>query len=112
MLDITENNRRAHRRVLVSNSTTIAHEGDDHQAQILNISAGGAGIRMDVRLEDQTMVVVDIENVGLIPARVVRQMKNGVGVKFEMSAEKEARFIRQITEIITQKRNQQFRNVV
>ena len=40
----------------------------------------------------------------MIPARVVRNMKDGVGVKFEISEEKEARFIQQITEIVDLKR--------
>jgi len=52
------------------------------------------------------MIAVEIENVGVIPARVIRQMKNGVGVKFEMSAEKEKQFVRQISEIVAQKKDQ------
>lgn len=106
------NNRRAYRRVLVSNSATVAHEGESFNAKILNISAGGAGIRMDVRLKDQTEITVDVENVGLIPARVVRQMKNGVGVKFEMSTEKEQHFIEQITEIVRQKRQESLQQAI
>ena len=106
MLNSLDSNRRAHRHVLVSSSTTVAHGSDAYEAKILNISAGGAGIRLDVRLEDQSMIAVEIENVGVIPARVIRQMKNGVGVKFEMSAEKEKQFVRQISEIVAQKKDQ------
>ncbi|MCR9212660.1 MAG: PilZ domain-containing protein [Proteobacteria bacterium] len=104
MSSSNDHNRRAHKRVLVANSTTVAHDGDRYRARILNISAGGAGIRMDVRLEDQTRIAVDIENIGLVPATVVRQMKDGVGVKFELSVEKEKRFLRQISQIVAEKR--------
>lgn len=104
MPDLHNKNRRAHRRVLVSNSTSISHDGDQYQAKVLNISAGGAGISLDVRLADKSRISVNVENFGIIPARVVRQMRNGVGVKFDMSEEKEQAFIKQVTKIVTQKR--------
>ncbi|MEH6525199.1 MAG: PilZ domain-containing protein [Sneathiella sp.] len=106
MPDLHNMNRRAYRRVLVSNSTTISHDGDQYQAKVLNISAGGAGISLDVRLEDQTRISVNVENFGVIPARVVRQLRDGVGVKFELSEEKEQAFIKQVTKIVTQKRTE------
>ncbi|USG60026.1 PilZ domain-containing protein [Sneathiella marina] len=107
MPDLHTINRRAHRRVLVSNMTTVSHEGDQYQAKVLNISAGGAGISLDVRLADQSRISVNVENFGIIPARVVRQMRDGIGVKFEMSEEKEQAFIRQVTKIVSKKRLEQ-----
>lgn len=107
MSDLHTMNRRAHRRVLVSNATTVSHDGDQHQAKVLNISAGGAGISLDVRLADQSRISVKVENFGIIPARVVRQMRDGVGVKFELSEEKEQAFLAQVTKIIAQKRLEQ-----
>ncbi len=100
-------NRREHRRILVSKPATVRTEDDEFTGRILNISAGGAGICMDVRLMDKTRITVNIENFGLVPAKVVRQMQDGIGVKFEMSEEKEKRFIEQITDIVEKKREQQ-----
>ncbi|MEH6477590.1 MAG: PilZ domain-containing protein [Sneathiella sp.] len=100
-------NRREHKRILVSSSTLVKSGDTEFSGRILNISAGGAGISMDVQLMDNTHITVNIENVGMIPAKVVRNMKDGVGVKFEISQEKEKRFIEQITEIIELKRHEE-----
>ncbi|GLQ07611.1 PilZ domain-containing protein [Sneathiella chinensis] len=100
-------NRRSHKRILVSSPTTIQAESGHHPGKILNISAGGAGIELDVELADQTRITVNIDDMGFIPARVVRQMKDGVGVRFEISADKEERFIQQITRIVEKKRQEQ-----
>ncbi|MCF8469052.1 MAG: PilZ domain-containing protein [Sneathiella sp.] len=108
MIQTLNENRRAHRRVLVSNGATITHDGDQHCARILNISAGGAGLQMEVRLPDATEITVEIDDVGFIPARIVRQMEGGVGVKFEISVEKERLFVEQIARIVTRKRREQF----
>lgn len=104
MTETAADNRREHKRVFISKPATIADGDQEVAGRILNISAGGAGIRLDVQLLDHTKITVDIENIGAIPAKVVRQMQDGVGVKFELSEEKEQRFIQQITKIIEKKR--------
>ena len=109
MTSDTAENRREHRRILVSNPTTVTTGDGEIPGRILNISAGGAGIRMDVQLMDNTRITVNIENFGVVPAKVVRQMQDGVAVKFELSAEKEKRFIQQITEIVEKKRQEEKR---
>ncbi len=111
MTSDTAENRREHRRILVSNPTTVTAgaDGEEIPGRILNISAGGAGIRMDVQLMDNTRITVNIENFGIVPAKVVRQMQDGVAVKFELSAEKEKRFIQQITDIVEKKREEENR---
>lgn len=106
MTNSAVDNRREHRRILVSKPTKIAEGNQEFNGSILNISAGGAGIRLDVQLRDSTQITVDIENVGAIPAKVVRQMQDGVGVKFQLSKEKEQRFIEQISSIVEQKRKE------
>ncbi|WP_169568724.1 PilZ domain-containing protein [Sneathiella limimaris] len=104
-------NRRQHKRVIVSQPTIVSTNDENFKGRILNISAGGAGISLDVQLKDNTRITVNIEDLGLIPARVVRNMKEGVGVKFEISEEKEQRFIEQITDIIERKRQQKEQNI-
>lgn len=103
-------NRREHKRVLISTPALVKSGNQEFNGRILNISAGGAGISLDVQLKDNTRITVNIEDVGMIPARVVRNMKDGVGVKFEISEEKEARFIQQITDIIDMKRQKEPEN--
>lgn len=104
-------NRRAHQRVIYSGNVTVTHDGDAHAARILNISAGGAGLQMNVRLPDSTHISVEIADLGLVPAEIVRQTGDGVGVKFLLSPEKEQEFIRQIARIVALKRREQFRLV-
>ncbi|MBL4739633.1 MAG: PilZ domain-containing protein [Sneathiella sp.] len=106
MQETEDSNRRQHKRILVSNPTTVESDSGSYTGRILNISAGGAGIRMDVCLLDDTRLTVNIENVGMIPAKVVRQMRDGVGVKFEISEDKEKRFIKKITDIVEKKRQE------
>lgn len=81
-------NRRQHRRMFISQPTRVELDGTQHQGRILNVSAGGAGIMLDVQLPDNTRLAVEIENIGMIPARVVRQLSEGIAVKFELSEEK------------------------
>ena len=107
MSNNVEDNRREHKRVIVSKTALVKSGGKEFSGRILNISAGGAGISLDVQLMDNTHITVNIENVGMIPAKVVRSMKDGVGVKFEISEEKEKRFIEQITEIVELKRKEE-----
>ncbi|MBL4908359.1 MAG: PilZ domain-containing protein [Sneathiella sp.] len=106
MTNSATDNRREHRRILVSKPATVTKGSLEYSGKILNISAGGAGIRLDVQLLDNTQITVNIDNVGTIPAKVVRQMQDGVGVKFDLSEEKEQRFIQQITEIVEKKRKE------
>lgn len=101
-------NRRAHRRVELARETEIAHDGGRLHARILNISLGGAGLQMDMRLSDATEITLEIENVGIIPARIVRQMENGVGVKFAFSEEKEQALIQKISGLLAKKRRERF----
>ncbi|WP_025898524.1 PilZ domain-containing protein [Sneathiella glossodoripedis] len=100
-------NRREHKRVIISAPAVVQTGDDQFKGKILNISAGGAGISMDVQLKDDTRLTVNIEDLGMIPARVVRKLQNGVAVKFEISEEKEERFIEQITEIVELKRREE-----
>ena len=108
IMTLTESeNRREHKRILISKPTLVKTGEQEFNGRILNISAGGAGISLDVQLKDNTRITVNIEDIGMIPARVVRNMKDGVGVKFEISEEKEARFISQITDIVDMKRRKE-----
>ncbi len=100
-------NRREHKRIIVSAPAVVQTGDEEFSGKILNISAGGAGISMDVQLKDDSRITVNIEDLGMIPARVVRKLQNGVAVKFEISEEKEKRFIQQVTEIVEMKRGQQ-----
>ncbi|MEX1034843.1 MAG: PilZ domain-containing protein [Sneathiella sp.] len=108
MLPPPNDNRRAYRRASLIQKTRIRHDGEAYSGRILNISVGGAGLQMEVRLPDATEITVEIEDIGMIPARIVRQMDDGVGVEFTFSPEKEQMFIRQIARIIAEKRREKF----
>ena len=48
MHETEDSNRREHKRILVSNPMTVESDGDSYSGRILNISAGGAGISMEL----------------------------------------------------------------
>tara|TARA_R110002072_G_scaffold34317_2_gene102793 strand:+ start:750 stop:1112 length:363 start_codon:yes stop_codon:yes gene_type:complete len=108
MSECEKENRRAHRRIAMSREGRIHHFAGDAPARILDISAGGAGLQMEMRLPDGTEMTLEIDNIGLIPARIVRQMQEGVAVKFEFSAEKEQELIRRIAHLVARKRREAF----
>lgn len=97
-------NRREHKRIIVSNPTKVQSGDAEYSGRILNISAGGAGIQMDVQLHDNSQITVNIDDVGMIPAKVVRNLKDGVAVKFMLSEEKEKQFIDMIENIVAKSR--------
>lgn len=108
MTEFEAENRRAHRRVVMTRETRIRHESDAHRARILNISAGGAGLQMEMRLPDGSEITLEIANIGLIPARVIRQIEDGVAVKFDFSEEKEQALIQRIVHLVARKKREQF----
>ncbi|MBE7636971.1 hypothetical protein GUA87_08960 [Sneathiella sp. P13V-1] len=97
-------NRRQHKRILVSSPTKVQSGDNEYSGRILNISAGGAGIQMDVQLHDNSQITVNIDDVGMIPAKVVRNLQDGVAVKFMLSEEKEQQFIRMVEGIVAKSR--------
>ena len=104
MENTTAANRRQHKRILISSPTKVAAGADEYSGRILNISAGGAGIQLDVQLKDHSQIKVNIQDLGMIPATVVRKMQDGVAVKFQLSEEKEQKFIEMVENIIQEKR--------
>jgi len=97
-------NRRVHKRILVSSPTKVAAGSDEYNGRILNISAGGAGIQLDVQLKDHSQIKVNIQDLGMIPATVVRKMQDGVAVKFQLSEDKEQKFVEMVEKIVEEKR--------
>ncbi len=71
-----------------------------HKGAILDISASGAAIRLDVQLEDGTGVEVLIEGMGRIAARVARKLADGVAVEFDIDQAKEAAFLDALAQLI------------
>ena len=104
-------NRRAHRRVMIARQGRVHHSAGAARARIMNISVGGAGLQMDMRLPDGSDITLEVGDLGLIPARVIRQMEDGIAVKFTFSAEKEQALIERIAALVANKRREQFRLV-
>lgn len=105
------NNRRAHSRVILEREGRIHHAQGAEQARIKNISVGGAGLQMEMRLPDGSDVTLEVSDLGRIPGRVIRQLEDGVAVKFTFSAEKEQELIQRIAALVARKRREQFQLV-
>ncbi|WP_334128801.1 PilZ domain-containing protein [Sneathiella sp.] len=111
MTESNIDNRRAHRRVMIARQGRVHHSAGAARACIMNISAGGAGLQMDMRLPDGSDITLEVGDIGLIPARVIRQLEDGIAVKFTFSAEKEQALIARIAALVARKRREQFRLV-
>jgi len=104
MENMSAANRREHKRIIVSSPTKVDVGDGEYSGRILNISAGGAGIQLDVQLKDQSQIKVNIQDLGMIPATVVRKMRDGVAVKFQLSEDREKQFIDMVEGIVQEKR--------
>jgi hypothetical protein len=96
-------------RYAIPKPVSIATGGQTHKGGILDISASGAAIRLDVQLEDGTRVDllikdtrVDllIKDMGQVAAHVARKLDDGVAVEFDTDPAKEAAFLDALAQAI------------
>jgi hypothetical protein len=79
--------QRRHQRLEVRKpfkAMIIGEDGVEQNATVMDISAGGAGLTVDAKFENDTFVELHMEGYGKIPARVKRDFVEGVGVEFEL----------------------------
>ena len=79
--------QRRHQRMEMPDhvkATITGEDGVEHEVTVKDISAGGAGLIVDVSFENDDFVELHMEGYGKIPARVKREFVEGIGVEFEL----------------------------
>jgi hypothetical protein len=95
----THAHHRQH-RYAIPKPVSITTGEQTHKGGILDISASGAAIRLDVQLEDGTRVDLLIKDMGQVAAHVSRKFADGVAVEFDTDPAKEAAFLDALAQAI------------
>ncbi len=82
------NQRRHARMELPKNTRAVLRnaDGSEQDVDVLDISAGGAGLLVSDTFENNAFVELHMEGLGSIKARVRRDFVEGIGVEFELTA--------------------------
>jgi len=86
-------NQRHHARMeLPKNTRAVLRnaDGSEQGVEVLDISAGGAGLLVDGTFENNAFVELHMEGIGSIKARVARDFVKGVGVEFDLAEPEKA----------------------
>ena len=105
MTNLDTHAHHRHQRYAIPKPVCIMTGDQTHKGAILDISASGAAIRLDVQLldvqlEDGTRVDVLIEGMVQIAAHVARKLADGVAVEFDIDQAKEAAFLDALAQAI------------
>ena len=71
--------------------------GEEHQATMINISAGGISLESDQRPEMGTRVIAYIDDIGRVEGRVVRYHDGGFAFEIDAPQSKRERLVERIT---------------
>ena len=89
--------QRRHVRCTVYEPCSVVVGGKRYGGAIVNMSVGGAAIQLDVHLEVQpgadTPVMLRIDRIGRIPARVVRPLIDGIAVEYRINRHQEMHLV-------------------
>ena len=82
----------------------VTLEGRQFEGLIVDMSLGGAALRVDVRMATQpsagTPVMLDINRVGRVLAKVVRPLFNGIAVEFDIDRDREIHLIAKLLQAL------------
>ncbi len=99
-----KDDRRRHVRFTAFEPCRVAVNGHEYDGAVVDLSVGGAAIRMDVRSLDQpaagTLVAIDIKRIGRIPAKVVCPTMDGFAVVFRIDQDKEKHLLAALKQIL------------
>ncbi len=106
MTNLDSHAHHRQQRYAIPKPVCITTSDQTHKGAILDISASGAAIRLDVQLEDGTRVDLLIKGMGQIAAHVARKLDNGVAVEFDTDPAKEAAFLDALAQAINAARRE------
>ena len=79
---------RRHVRTVLPKKTRAGlkdEDGTNHEVEVRDISAGGAGLLVDGVFDNDSFVEMHMEGLGEIKARVARNFIEGIGIEFDLS---------------------------
>ena len=83
--------KRGYTRSPLTSSATFVLGDESHPCSVTNISVGGAALTSKVKPEPESAVVLLIQGLEPLPARVTRVLVEGFAVEFEIPAEDQDR---------------------
>ncbi len=99
-----KDDRRRHVRYAVFERCGVTLYGRQFEGLIVDMSVGGAALRADVQMAPQpsagTPVMLDINRVGRVPAKVVRPLLNGVAVEFDIDRDTEDHLVAALVQVL------------
>ena len=105
-----KDDRRSHVRFTGFELCRVVVNGHEYDGAVVDLSVGGAAIRMDVRSLVQpaagTPVTLHIERVGGIPAKVVCPTMDGIAVVFRIDQDKEKHLLAALKQLLDDYRSE------
>jgi hypothetical protein len=93
-----ESEKRRHKRVeLVLPARFMLPDRSEHQATVLNVSAGGIALASDQRPPKGTSVIVYVTEIGRLEGVVVRHIAKGFAVVFDIKQVQRDRLVEKLT---------------
>ncbi len=94
------NNRRHARQELPKNTKAVLKkdDGTSQEVDVLDISAGGAGLLVDGTFENNAFVELHMEGIGSIKARVARDFVEGIGLEFDLAGKEREKMEEELRE--------------
>lgn len=90
--------KRRHRRVqLVLPARFMLPDRSEHQATVLNISAGGIALATDERPPKGTSVIIYVKEIGRLEGMVVRYIARGFAAVFDINQVQRDRLVEKLT---------------
>ncbi len=89
--------KRRHVRCTVYEPCRVAIKGRKYPGAIVDMSVGGAAVKLDVHMEVQpeadTPVALHVHRIGIIPAKVMRPLVDGIAVEFRINRDQERHLV-------------------
>ena len=105
MTDVGEVEQRHHLRCTVYEPCTATVEGKEYPGAVVDMSVGGAAIRIEVQLDVQpgagTPILLFIEGIGRLRTQVVRPLLDGVAVEFGIDPLKEHQVVTALERVLS-----------
>lgn len=88
--------RRRFSRGVIASEIRLHLDDEYYTAELIDISAGGAQLRSLVVLRVGAKIIVEVERLGAMAARVVRRLSNSIAIEFELSETMREEFVRRL----------------
>jgi len=97
---VTSNSRRFERFDVNLPARTVDKDGNEYEAQVTDISAGGASVSLSAeapgQFSNEAFVELQLEGYDRYQGRVVREFDGGYALEFDQSARARARMAEEI----------------